>query len=183
MFSLILYTVCPHRILLCFYYLLVFPKKILLWQSDISWTHFWLCLSPHLQQMQLRWTMQSLLLLSWKKREAISMVRSFMLYQKCGFFPKHRQNINFSGKLWLQWHERMKENYWLKLKTTSNNRLAFISSLQCLDKSSGLLSVIFNSNKYCLRACIYRLKSFISRLTLNKPPRMRNKLFHKPMQA
>lgn len=45
-------------------------------------------------------------------------------------------------------------------------------------------SAKYNSKKcVSILLCVYRLKSFISRLTLNKPPRMRNKLFHKPMQA
>lgn len=144
--------------------------------------------------MLLRWTMQWLLLLSWEIMEINVAWCDHSLYQNYVFLQAQRHNSLFKAK-WLPRQEECTlnkiNNYGWKQEVITDgffyyqwshghmvSYILFIASMR-------LPSMICNCYTSCLRVvlCIYRLKSFISRLTLKKPPRMRNRLFHKPMQA
>lgn len=108
------------------------------------------------------------------------------------FLYRHRHNNPFKAKWWPRQQEctlSKTNNYaWKQEVITEVSSLIsdfMATQLVIYFTSVWPLFAICHGKKCIPRAvlCIHRLKSFISRLTLNKPPRMRNRLFHKPMQA
>lgn len=122
--------------------------------SHLAHTYFSLCPSPHLPQTRWRWTMQWLPRLIWKRTGTISSAWST--------HPWHHTSLCC-----------------IDLALKQKSLLSWRGINWCLHQSSKYIS------KGYLRLLVqfHLLKSFMNKLMLNKPPRMRNKLFHKPMQA